>query len=256
MPTTLRNTDILFNDGSTQSTAAAGPRTQLFLSSGTFTVPSGITSVFVRVWGAGGGGRGGTRIPLGGAGSGGSGGYVEAAVTGLTPGASITVTVGTGGNGSSGNTTAGSGGTSSFGTFASSTGGAGGGNFINGTSGSGSVSGATRITNNSNIGVWYGAVSGAPGTNYIFSCGDFQPGGGGGGGGFSSGGGGGSMFNPAGVAGDVNGAGNAGSNGTVTSFPTGGNGGNGGSPGGSGAVGGSQITGGGGGGGGGVMVFW
>lgn len=57
MPTTLRNTDILFNDGTTQGTAASGSRGQAFTSNGTFTIPSGVTALKITVVGGGGSGN-------------------------------------------------------------------------------------------------------------------------------------------------------------------------------------------------------
>ena len=101
------------------------PRRQVFASSGTFTVPAGITRVFVQVWGAGGGGGGASTN---GAGTGGAaGGYTEEVVT-VTPAAAITVTVGAGGAAgpAGGASNGGPGGTSSFGGFCSATGGGGG----------------------------------------------------------------------------------------------------------------------------------
>lgn len=100
---------------------------QVFTSSGTWTVPAGVTKAKVTVIGGGGGG-GGCGSASGnnryGNGGGGGGGSIEV-VTGLTPGASVTVTVGAGGTAAS-NANGGSGGTSSFGAFLSATGGAGG----------------------------------------------------------------------------------------------------------------------------------
>jgi hypothetical protein len=98
-----------------------------------WVVPTGITQAFVEVVGAGGGGGGGGDGSAGGqvgnvGGGGGGGGYGFKLCTGLTPGASITVTVGAGGvEGNSGNSFAGqTGGTSSFGALISCTGGTGG----------------------------------------------------------------------------------------------------------------------------------
>jgi hypothetical protein len=65
---------------------------QVFNSSGSFTVPSGVTKTMVEVWGAGGGGyRNGGDIY-----SGAGGGYAKGIYT-VSPGASYTVTVGDGG---------------------------------------------------------------------------------------------------------------------------------------------------------------
>ncbi|WP_231849103.1 hypothetical protein [Paramagnetospirillum magneticum] len=92
---------------------------QTFTTAGTsiWTVPTGVTSCFVELWGAGSGGNGLTGssgCPYG-------GGYAARHVNGLTPGSSVSVTVGAGGLGSGG--TGGVGGTSSFGTYVSATGG-------------------------------------------------------------------------------------------------------------------------------------
>ncbi len=79
---------------------------QVFNSSGTFTVPAGITRIMVELWGAGGGGGGGggstSSSTMGGSGGGaGAGGYVKDILS-VTPGASITVTIGIGGAGGQG----------------------------------------------------------------------------------------------------------------------------------------------------------
>jgi hypothetical protein len=80
-----------------------------FLNSGTFVVPAGVSSVRVRVWGAGGYDGGG------------GGGFTMETITGLISGASIAVTVGAGSTSSSV-----FGGTSSFGSYCSATGGGSG----------------------------------------------------------------------------------------------------------------------------------
>ncbi len=99
---------------------------QAFATSGSFTVPIGVTRVKVTVIGGGGAGGTHTTIPSGG---GGAGGQAIHVINGLTPGAVIPVTVGAGGvpwtGGSVGQ--GGSGGTSSFGAYVSATGGQGGG---------------------------------------------------------------------------------------------------------------------------------
>jgi len=68
-------------------------QTQTFETSGTFTLPAGITSLTVDAWGGGAGGS----SRSGAAGGGGGGAYTKGTLTGLTPGSTITITVGTGG---------------------------------------------------------------------------------------------------------------------------------------------------------------
>jgi len=91
---------------------------QTFTSSGTFTVPAGVTSIEVEVWGAGSGGVGGSSA------SGSAGGYAWGLYT-VVSGATETVTIGTGGTGYAGSasTSSGAGGSSSFGALCSATGG-------------------------------------------------------------------------------------------------------------------------------------
>lgn len=126
MAASLNTNGVAYGDASQQNTAFIGGKGQVFTSSGTFTVPTGITAVKVTVIGGGGGGGGyssGTTIVA--TAGGGGGGVAVKFITGLTPGGTVSVTVGTGGaGGTSGTGTAG--GTSSFGASASATGGAGG----------------------------------------------------------------------------------------------------------------------------------
>lgn len=82
-----------------------------YTQSGCFVVPSGISSVRVRLWGAGGGGA-----TAAGTAGGGGGGFALRTITGLTSGTCIPVTIGAFGP-------AVVGGTSSFGSFVSATGG-------------------------------------------------------------------------------------------------------------------------------------
>jgi hypothetical protein len=119
-----------FPDGSVQTTAAASSgftNMSVFTSSGTFTVPAGVTKAKVTVIGGGGGAKHSTNIASYTVGGGGGGTAIEV-LSGLTPGAAIAVTVGTGGAGNTayGSTPGGTGGTSSFGSYLSATGGAGG----------------------------------------------------------------------------------------------------------------------------------
>lgn len=100
---------------------------QVFTSSGTFSVPAGVTDVVVEVWGGGGGGAGPNTSSVMANGGGGAGGYAMKRVTGLIPGGTVAVTVGAGGTAQSGVNVAGNnGGSSSFGAHCSATGGVGG----------------------------------------------------------------------------------------------------------------------------------
>jgi hypothetical protein len=95
---------------------------QGFTTSGYFTVPAGVTTVEVELWGAGSGTFASTStLPSGG---GAGGGYARRRIAGLAPGQAIPVTVGAGGAGAATSGGAPSpGGTSSFGTYVSATGG-------------------------------------------------------------------------------------------------------------------------------------
>lgn len=84
-----------FNVGS-----SLGPQIQLFSINGTFTIPVGVVKVKVTVVGAGGAGGGSTAANSGA--SGGAGGAAIKYLSGLTPGNTILVVVGTGGLGVSG----------------------------------------------------------------------------------------------------------------------------------------------------------
>lgn len=102
---------------------SAGNSMQVFDASATFTVPEGVNWVYVAAVGGGGSGRGGW-YSVGGGGGGGGGARGWCAVT---PGGTVTVTVGAGGAGVSNNDPPHAGGTSSFGTCLSASGGTGGG---------------------------------------------------------------------------------------------------------------------------------
>lgn len=82
---------------------------QTFSSQGaaTFTVPSGITSISVKMWGGGGGGGSGGTSSTGGAGGG--AGYVTGSLT-VTPNETLNIYVGGGGSAGTKNTTSGGGG--------------------------------------------------------------------------------------------------------------------------------------------------
>lgn len=124
--------NVLQSNGTTWISAAASGSytngtTVIYTSPATFTVPTGVTAVTVCCIGGGAGGS----SPSNNGGVGGTGwGYIS----GLTPGGTVAVTVGAGGNGSV-NGAAGGGGTSSFGAYVSATGGG-----PNGSTGSSSAS--------------------------------------------------------------------------------------------------------------------
>ncbi len=180
---------------------ATSSRTQIFTSSGTFTVPSGITTVYLSGTGAGGTGGAGSNFAncggygycCGGGGGGGGGAgsaYYKIPVT-VTPGSQITVTIGTSGItstfGSLYNFTAGTTGAlgnpgngySSSGTVCYN--GGGGGSFYGSAGGKGGNSGGTNGDTGGG-GLMYGGNGGGGGTGVNSNCG----GGGGGGGGAPS----------------------------------------------------------------------
>ncbi len=102
---------FVFPDGSTQTAAAdnglRGVREFSTAGDVTFVVPANVTNLLVEVWGAGGGGGGGaagfwtgnqaTSCAGGAGGAGGNGGYVRTVLS-VTPGQSLTMRVGSGGN--------------------------------------------------------------------------------------------------------------------------------------------------------------
>jgi len=114
-----------------------------FESDGTFTVPATVTAVKVTVVGGGGGGmedsNAGTKM------GGGAGGAAIKAITGLTPGADITVVVGAGGAVNV------AGGDSNFGGYCSATGGEQGGSSVAYGGGGAGASGDTNFTGESGL---------------------------------------------------------------------------------------------------------
>lgn len=127
-----QNGNITFGDGTTQSTATPSKGFQSFTSSGTFTIPTSVTSLKVILVGGGGGGCGGSSGRTYAPHNGGNATPIVFWLNGLTPSKTISVTVGGGGGGgsvnsygSSGGTTQITSGTQSINTVSSS-GGAGG----------------------------------------------------------------------------------------------------------------------------------
>lgn len=164
--------------------------TVTFTSSGTFTVPVGVTEITVEAWGGGGGGGGSSSNRDGGSGGGG-GGYTKGTLS-VGENQVINFTVGAGGSGASaGNNKGGDGGQSKFLTLVANGGTGGWGN--RGTAGTGgSASGGTiNITGangstggNSGGNGGAGANGGAGGNGNTDGNGSAgqAPGGGGGGG--------------------------------------------------------------------------
>ena len=125
---------------------------QSFTTSGTFTVPVGVTTVQAEGWSGAGGSGGATQNNAGS--GGGAGAYSKKTITGLTPGATITVTIGAGGTaGATAGGNGGNGGTTSFGAYFTCTGGSGGpGNSSAGASGGGASGGDLNIAGQSGNG--------------------------------------------------------------------------------------------------------
>lgn len=145
----------------------------VFTSSGTFSVPEGVTDVDVLIVGGGGGGAASNS-----AGGGGGGGRVrwETGVS-VTPSGSVAVTVGGGGLGSAGSNQGSDGQSSAFGALTAAGGGGGGGgastlNGRNGASGGGGVRTGTGGT---------GSNGGNGGNGFESGTSNLRAGGGGGG---------------------------------------------------------------------------
>ena len=144
---TIRAKDVNSNVSDREFTITVlAPVITSFTSSGTFSVPSGVTSVDVLV--VGGGGSGG-KSPTNGGGGGGAGGLIYRPGFPVTPGGTITVTVGDGGARHSGFPSTDStknGQNSVFGTLTAQGGGSGAAHGYAGLSG-GSGGGAGRDSN-------------------------------------------------------------------------------------------------------------
>lgn len=164
-------------------------------STSTYTVPSGVTQIKVTVIGGGAGGGANSGACAGrlyGGAGGGAGGTAIKVITGLTPGGTISVTIGAGG------TSYANGGTTSFGAYCSATGGSastgtnyggaggvGSGGDINIGGGGGSGGGGLGASGGT---AWTG--SGAGGSSYMGGGGNAGSGNGGDGQNYGGGGGG------------------------------------------------------------------
>lgn len=171
---------------------------QVFTSNGAFTVPVGVTKLWVEVYGGGGGGGYGGGYD--GAGGGGAGGVVMGFVT-VAPGQNINVIIGGGGQGgrsgsrdgdnggmSSFATLSANGGTGGLGTGRGGKGGEGSGGLINqtggggsgGSAGNGGGNGGSNTRGGGGYGGGWVSQDGAGGNGGIFGGGGGATGGGGG----------------------------------------------------------------------------
>jgi hypothetical protein len=131
------------NAGNTASRAFSilvkAPVVTSFTSTGssTWTVPSGISSVWAVVV-AGGGGGGGSSSGGGGGAGGGAGGMIEMSSFPVTPGGSVSYTVGAGAAGGGSDNNGSTGNDSVFGTLTAKGGGGGGNRYVNYGPGGGS----------------------------------------------------------------------------------------------------------------------
>jgi len=209
------NTSFTFPDSTVQTTAYTSPIPTMvvFTSSGSWTVPSGVTKIRLHV--VGGGGAGGSSY----AGGGGGGGAAIKTISGLTAGQVFTIAVGAGGTGTVGG--AGNSGGNSSVTSSSpvtsivASGGAGGGtstNIYSGGAGGSATGGDLNLSGSGGTGGGsnaYVAIVGGGGASALGT--------GGGWGGWSSGNGatGGNYGGGGSASGAAGGAGNAGGGGVV-----------------------------------------
>lgn len=182
---------------------------QAFSSAGTFTftVPTGVTTLKVSVWGGGGGGGGCVFGTAAAAAGGGGGGYAVKRFTGLAPGSNISVAVGAGGTGGGPSGNGLPGGPSSVLT-------------VSATGGSGGTAGGSGISiggaGGSGVGGDIGNGNSANGSAGNVNAGTAGTANGGTGGAASSGGGGGGSSVGIGGAGGFPGGGGAGTGNSVT----------------------------------------
>lgn len=148
-----------------QNVAHSQMTTYLTAGTFTFTVPDGVYRIKCRVIGGGGGAGGSASAKSGG--GGGAGGYAEGWID-VTPGQTITITVGIGGSGGTAGNFGVSGGLSSVGGFMSASGGAygdagGGGTGAGGFGGTGTGGSVNSVGSDGSDGTTTGAVGAGAG---------------------------------------------------------------------------------------------
>lgn len=233
----------------------------------TYTVPSGVTDITVKAWGAGGGSGGGDTFS-GSGGAGGGGGYSTSVLT-VTPGENLTVRVGGGGGGGNAAGTGGGGGGGGYsGILRSSTplllaggGGGGGGSRASTThGGAGGAGGCTTTLTSCNGSTSVSNSGGGGGSSSAGGAAGSGNCGGGAGGSLTSGAGANKNYFTCGTGGGATGGTNGGADGGIgrNGIPgdnAGGGGGGGGRYGGGGGAGGGNESSGGGGGAGGGSSY-
>ena len=149
------NTTTFLRGDNTWAPVSSVSSITAFTSNGTWTIPAGVTRAKVTVIGGGGGGGGGTE-----ASGGGGGGCAIRVLSGLTPGATIAVTVGAGAaSGNTGGTSSVASGTQSIPTV-SATGGSPGNSNVSG--GQGGIGSGGDLNFAGDAGQGYGRQVGGP----------------------------------------------------------------------------------------------
>ena len=167
-------------------------REEILSGSGNWTVPEGVYKIHVVMCGGGGGGGGGYGAAHTGSGGGGGGGAIREAVLDVTPGNSLSYSVGVGGAGGAVDTNGADGGDTTFSTL-TAPGGGGGGKGASGVAGASGAGGGWGTGNTGGKGGAGKTVTGIAGTGGEST--EYANGGSGGASGsYCAGGGGGAAF--------------------------------------------------------------
>ena len=134
-------TGLIYSGGTLSCPTIHGVK--LFTSTGSWTAPSGITSVLLTIQGAGGSGGSGNSGGNNTAGGGAGGSYLQSFYYAVTSGNTYTVTIGTGGTGVTGGADGHDGGSTSFDSVSVPGGGKG---FAYGNGGAGGISPSSSTT--------------------------------------------------------------------------------------------------------------